>query len=133
MSIVVFGEQQRVGALQDGLVLDLNGASERLPARLEAFIAGGPATLDEAQRTIERGFKDGPDGQFVAPVEDVKLHAPWPMRRIACVGGNYAAHLHGHGTRAERRGRSDARIRHPEDPRRRTVGVLEGSLGSRRS
>jgi 2-keto-4-pentenoate hydratase/2-oxohepta-3-ene-1,7-dioic acid hydratase in catechol pathway len=25
----------------------------------------------------------------------VKLHAPWPERRIACVGGNYAAHLAG--------------------------------------
>jgi 2-keto-4-pentenoate hydratase/2-oxohepta-3-ene-1,7-dioic acid hydratase in catechol pathway len=95
MKIVVFGDQQRVGALQDGYVVDLNRASERLPARLDAFIAGGQATLDEAQRAIERSLAAGPDSGLLARVADVKLHAPWPMRRIACVGGNYAAHLIG--------------------------------------
>jgi 2-keto-4-pentenoate hydratase/2-oxohepta-3-ene-1,7-dioic acid hydratase in catechol pathway len=92
MRIVVFGDQRRVGALQDGSVVDLNRASERLPARLDEFIAGGQAMLDEGRRAIERAFASK---AFVTPVQDVKLHAPWPMRRIACVGGNYAAHLMG--------------------------------------
>jgi 2-keto-4-pentenoate hydratase/2-oxohepta-3-ene-1,7-dioic acid hydratase in catechol pathway len=38
----------------------------------------------------------------------VKLHAPWPERRIACVGGNYAAHLA--GMWANRLGRTDVSI-----------------------
>src|SRR5258708_34606287 len=90
MKIVVFGDERRVGALQDGFVVDLNRASERLPSQLEAFIAGGQSVLDEAQRAIERGSAGA-----LAPIGNVKLHAPWPMRRIACVGGNYAAHLAG--------------------------------------
>jgi 2-keto-4-pentenoate hydratase/2-oxohepta-3-ene-1,7-dioic acid hydratase in catechol pathway len=92
MKIVVFGDEQRVGALHDGFVVDLNRASERLPARLEAFIGGGQAVLAEAQRTIERSMAAGAQ---ITPIGEVKLHAPWPMRRIACVGGNYAAHLAG--------------------------------------
>src|SRR5579859_5352894 len=56
MRIVVFGDAQRVGALQDGYVLDLNRASEDVPARLDAFIAGGSATLDVARREIERSL-----------------------------------------------------------------------------
>ena len=95
MRIVVFGDAQRVGALQDGYVLDLNRASEDVPARLDAFIAGGSATLDVARREIERSFRGGPDTGLLIPVAEVKLHAPWPLRRIACVGGNYAAHLIG--------------------------------------
>jgi len=92
MRIVVFGDEQRVGALHEGFVVDLNRASEQLPARLEPFIAGGRAVLDEAQRAIERSIAAGTQ---ITPVGDVKLRAPWPMRRIACVGGNYAAHLAG--------------------------------------
>ena len=33
----------------------------------------------------------GPN-RIVYDLSEVKLHAPWPERRIACVGGNYAAH-----------------------------------------
>jgi acylpyruvate hydrolase len=96
MKIVVFGDRHRVGALHDGYVVDLNRVSNaRLPADLAAFIAGGPAMLDEAQHTIDQAFKQGPDDGLLTPVADAKLRAPWPMRRIACVGGNYAAHLMG--------------------------------------
>jgi 2-keto-4-pentenoate hydratase/2-oxohepta-3-ene-1,7-dioic acid hydratase in catechol pathway len=39
---------------------------------------------------------DDPGGpKIVHNANEVKLHAPWPERRIACVGGNYAAHLAG--------------------------------------
>jgi len=33
----------------------------------------------------------------VLPLSQVTLQAPWPGRRIACMGGNYAAHLAGMG------------------------------------
>jgi 2-keto-4-pentenoate hydratase/2-oxohepta-3-ene-1,7-dioic acid hydratase in catechol pathway len=41
-------------------------------------------------------------------LNDVKLHASWPERRIACVGGNYAAHLA--GMWANRLGKTDVSI-----------------------
>jgi len=41
----------------------------------------------------------------VHKASEVKLHAPWPERRIACVGGNYAAHLA--GMWANRLGKTD--------------------------
>src|SRR5947207_324452 len=95
MKIVVFGDQQRVGALHDGAVIDLNRASERLPSQLDAFIAAGQAALDEAQQAIERAMAAGPDSGLLVPLAQTQLHAPLPRRRIACVGGNYAAHLMG--------------------------------------
>lgn len=95
MKIVVFGAQQRVGALLDHAVVDLNRGSERIPAQLEAFIAAGQPALDEAQRVIAHAADAGPDSGLLVPLNQTKLHAPWPRRRIACVGGNYAAHLIG--------------------------------------
>ena len=112
MKIVLFGPERRIGALEGEQVIDLNGAlasylrgqrgdgnaqahaDERIPHRLESFIALGKAALEDAQRAIEHGAKAGGDG-FVHDVKSVKLHAPWAERRIACVGGNYAAHLAG--------------------------------------
>jgi 2-keto-4-pentenoate hydratase/2-oxohepta-3-ene-1,7-dioic acid hydratase in catechol pathway len=32
---------------------------------------------------------------LLVSLTQTRLHAPWPRRRIACVGGNYAAHLMG--------------------------------------
>ncbi len=125
MKIVVFGPQQRVGAWEDERVIDLNRAffrylrerrgdakaqeqaEARVPSRLEAFIALGPAALEDAQRAIEQVAKAGLDagrngGGVVHQAKDVKLHAPWPYRRIACAGGNFASHLA--GMRADRPG-----------------------------
>src|SRR5581483_7612498 len=34
-------------------------------------------------------------GPLVQPAGQMKLHAPWPGRRIACMGGNFADHLLG--------------------------------------
>src|SRR3954469_16605734 len=117
MKIVVFGPEQRVGAWEGDTIVDLNRAfasylhergesatastaEARVPARLEAFILGGQATLDDARRAIEhaatRGAVPAPDGSpIVYPADGVKLHAPWPGRRIACMGGNFGDHLHG--------------------------------------
>lgn len=94
MRIVVFGDERRVGAWAGDKIVDLNRVDPNLPAQLAAFIAAGPAAIDGAQRAIERGVAGG----AVAAVLDanaVTLHAPWPGKRIACVGGNYASHLRG--------------------------------------
>jgi len=93
--IVVFGPEQRVGALVGENVIDLNRTSSALPAQLEAFIAAGASALDGARRIVEEHGSASPDGQRVFKASEVKLHAPWPSRRIACAGGNFAEHLRG--------------------------------------
>jgi 2-keto-4-pentenoate hydratase/2-oxohepta-3-ene-1,7-dioic acid hydratase in catechol pathway len=90
MKIVIFGPERRVGALDGERVIDLNKADPRIPARLDAFIEGGKATLDHAQTAIAKA-----SGDAVLKASAVKLLAPWPGRRLAMVGGNYADHLAG--------------------------------------
>jgi 2-keto-4-pentenoate hydratase/2-oxohepta-3-ene-1,7-dioic acid hydratase in catechol pathway len=130
MKIVVFGPERRVGAMVGGSVIDLNRAmtqdlfergeanpgeqaAGRLPARLLPLIERGPAGLEDAQRLIDR-FGDGrsetdrSDARVVHKLSEVTLHAPWPERRIACAGGNYAAHLV--GMWANRLGKTDVTI-----------------------
>jgi 2-keto-4-pentenoate hydratase/2-oxohepta-3-ene-1,7-dioic acid hydratase in catechol pathway len=96
MQIVVFGPERRVGARVDDRVVDLNLASAELPARLLSFIEAGAPALAEAKRVVDRWSQSAPtDDGVVQALNTVKIHAPWPERRIACVGGNYAAHLAG--------------------------------------
>ena len=96
MKIVVFGAERRVGALLSDRVIELNRASARLSARLLDLIEAGPGALEEVRRVIDQFANSAPtnDG-VVQPLNNVQLHAPWPERRIACVGGNYAKHLLG--------------------------------------
>ena len=130
MRIVVFGPERRVGALAGDRVIDLNcamtrylqerdeagaeaQAAVRLPAGLRDFIERGPAGLEYAREMIDRfGRAEPDDDRSVMPIvlsaSAVKLHAPWPERRIACVGGNYAAHLA--GMWANRLGKTDISI-----------------------
>jgi 2-keto-4-pentenoate hydratase/2-oxohepta-3-ene-1,7-dioic acid hydratase in catechol pathway len=109
MKIVVFGPEHRVGALVDDRVIDLNGASAQLPPRLLNFIEGGAPVLAEAKRAVDEWSKRAPAGDgVVQALNAVKIHAPWPERRIACVGGNYAAHLA--GMWANRLGKTDVSI-----------------------
>jgi len=93
MRIVVFGDERRVGAWIGDQIVDLNRADPVIPAGLEAFISAGPPALDAALRTVERAPSAAPGVTHLAA--RVTIHAPWPGRRIACVGGNYAAHLRG--------------------------------------
>jgi 2-keto-4-pentenoate hydratase/2-oxohepta-3-ene-1,7-dioic acid hydratase in catechol pathway len=93
MKIVVFGEQARVGALVGDRVLDL-------APNLRQFIEAGQRALDDAQRAIDRIGQAAEGAVF--NVKDVRLLAPWPERRIACVGGNFADHLRGMESGAER-------------------------------
>lgn len=117
MKIVVLGPERRVGALVGESNIDLNRglarilqeqgdrnsekqAAKLLPPRLLSFIEAGETALQEAQRVIDRFAKtasqdDPGEPKVVYKAGEVKLHAPWPERRIACVGGNYAAHLAG--------------------------------------
>jgi acylpyruvate hydrolase len=130
MKIVVFGPDRRVGALAREGVIDLNRgmarylserdeanpeqqAATRLPSRLLSLIERGTAGLEDAERVIEQFAKMAPSddrgvNSVVYALNDVKLHAPWPERRIACVGGNYAAHLA--GMWANRLGKTDVSI-----------------------
>src|SRR5262245_51545773 len=109
MKIVLFGPDRRIGAWQNDKIIDLNRAlanylrdqhggtnaqahaDEKIPPRLERFIALGKTAIEDAERAIEHATKQGVEA-VVHDVKSVKLHAPWPERRIACVGGNYAAH-----------------------------------------
>jgi 2-keto-4-pentenoate hydratase/2-oxohepta-3-ene-1,7-dioic acid hydratase in catechol pathway len=112
MKIVVFGPEKRVGALVGNRVIDLNRANTRIPARLLNFIEAGTPALDDARRAVEQfantPARDGDDNKVVHSLSEVKLHAPWPERRIACVGGNYAAHLL--GMWANRLGKTDITV-----------------------
>jgi 2-keto-4-pentenoate hydratase/2-oxohepta-3-ene-1,7-dioic acid hydratase in catechol pathway len=112
MKIVVFGSARRVGALEGELVIDLNRAfasylreqrgdanahehaARRVPSRLEEFIAAGRAAIDDAGTAIDYAAKNTTE-LIVHNAKELTIHAPWPERRIACVGGNYAAHLAG--------------------------------------
>jgi len=130
MRIVVFGPEKRVGALVGERIIDLNRgmarylrergeadsdqqASVRLPSRLLSLIETGAAGLQDAQRVTDHFAKAAPDddrgeNKVVNSVNDVKIHAPWPERRIACVGGNYAPHLL--GMWANRLGKTDITV-----------------------
>ena len=106
MKIVVYGDEERVGALVGDSVIDLNrafanvlrergeanpdqAANKRVPATLDRFIQGGDATLDNSERAIEASGSMDP-AETVFKRAAVKLLAPWPKRRIAMVGGNLA-------------------------------------------
>ena len=119
MKIVVFGPQQRTGALHDGNVVDLSYACAKylreragepsplemaealVPSDLARLIEGGPRALENAQKALDYLFgqaqnQDGPHGErIVRPASDPRmhLHAPRPRdARIACAGGNFADH-----------------------------------------
>ena len=109
MKIVVYGTERRVGALVNDRVIDLNRASAQLPTRLLNFIEAGAPALEEAKRVIDRLGNTAPsNGAIVQALSDVQLQAPWPERRIACVGGNYAQHLL--GMWANRLGKTDISV-----------------------
>jgi 2-keto-4-pentenoate hydratase/2-oxohepta-3-ene-1,7-dioic acid hydratase in catechol pathway len=114
MKIVLFGSERRVGAWGGGRIIDLNRAfasylreqrgdaraqahaDERVPPRLDNFIALGDGALEDADLAVQHVAESGVGLAAIVPdANSVQLYAPWPGRRIACVGGNYAAHLAG--------------------------------------
>ena len=120
MKIVVFGPEQRVGALRGELIVDLSRAyakflrerqNERqalllaaalLPGDLAMFIEAGKRALEYAATAVDyvcgEAFDQlGVNGETVVhAASEVRLHAPRPNgSRIACAGGNFADHLAG--------------------------------------
>src|SRR5262249_57562911 len=97
MKIVLFGPERRIGAWQNEKIMDLNQgltnylgdqgggtnaqahADEKIPPRLERFIALGKAAVEDAERAIEHATQQGVEA-VVHDVKSVKLHAPWPNR-----------------------------------------------------
>lgn len=106
MKIVVYGPERRVGAWEGDHVIDLARAYEQsrggnvvpgegLPSSLLAFIESGESGLEKARAAIDHARSDPGVEGVVFERDQVQLHAPWPQRRIACVGGNFAEHLLG--------------------------------------
>ena len=117
MKIVVYGPERRVGALCDGMIVDLCGAFAKyawekegdpramplaealVPADLARFIDGGRRTLDSAAKALDYLLAEAQDRRdrrgmlLVHPLSETRLHAPRPDgARIACAGGNFADH-----------------------------------------
>lgn len=90
MKIVVFGNEQRVGALLEDKIVDLNKANSALPASLQPFIAAGPQAIEAAQQAIAKA-----DKATLVDAANVRLHSPWPGKRLAMGGGNFSDHLAG--------------------------------------
>jgi 2-keto-4-pentenoate hydratase/2-oxohepta-3-ene-1,7-dioic acid hydratase in catechol pathway len=95
VKIVVYGPLERVGILDAGRVLDLNAADPELPADLLSLIQRGDAGIARATAVLEASRGAAVDGKRVFNASDVELHAPWARKRVACAGGNYAAHSYG--------------------------------------
>ena len=86
MKIVLFGPERRIGAWQNDKVIDLNRAlanylrdqrgetnaqaraDEKIPPRLEPFIALGKAAIEDSRRAIEHATKQGAE----AVIHDAK-------------------------------------------------------------
>ncbi|MGH7912232.1 MAG: fumarylacetoacetate hydrolase family protein [Candidatus Dormibacteraceae bacterium] len=100
MRVVVYGNQRRVGAWEGAHIVDLERAARSagrgaLPADLLGLIETGERGLETAARAVEQALRGGAGPGAVLDREEVELRAPWPGRRIACVGGNFADHLLG--------------------------------------
>ena len=132
MKIVVYGPDRRVGALQDGKVIDIHGAyakrtremgdeplpyaeaSFMTPSSLQDFIVAGPRALEGATLALEHLADKASDDRgvkgerLVFDLEDVKIHAPLPNpgSRIGMAGGNFPDHSVG----IQRRRRPDITI-----------------------
>ncbi len=89
----------RVGALVDGLVVDLAGLGAAngapLPSTMLDFIDASPAALDTARVLISRQQQHGWPVGVTWPVENVQLLAPIPRPRknIFGIGLNYVEHV----------------------------------------
>lgn len=95
LKIVVYGPQERVGILDADRVIDCNAADPELPADLKSLIELGAAGIARATAVLEKSRGAAIDGKRYLNVADVKLRAPWAHKRVACAGGNYAAHSYG--------------------------------------
>lgn len=99
MKIVVFGPERRVGALRSDVIIDLASAADAHASgssssfgSLLALIESGDRGLDLVRTLIDKfGQDDNP--AIRVPVAQVQLQAPFPGRRLALAGENYADHV----------------------------------------
>jgi acylpyruvate hydrolase len=128
MKVVVYGPDERVGALIDDNIIDLNlayakyareaqdeplpnaMASAMAPANLADFIAGGPRAIESAEIALDHlkrtGDYEGLRGEKLRlEAKDVRLHPPLVSRgtRIMNAGGNFADHSQGSRLRRQHR------------------------------
>jgi acylpyruvate hydrolase len=120
MKLVTFdyGKGDRLGALTDGQVVDLNAAhalyleahgegdprveADRiLPSDMVSFLGLGEPALTEARKALDYVSASGPQGQpsqeqsspVVYPQSDVKLRSPITRPpKVICIGLNYVDH-----------------------------------------
>ena len=104
MKFVVYGDRRRLGALAGTAVYDVEAAVRDVLARrrgvaagaaeaaaspdLLAFIGQGPDALDLAREAVSEAERRGD-----RPLTSVRLHAPWPGRRVICGGANHPVHM----------------------------------------
>ncbi len=79
MKIVVFGDEKRVGALLDDMIVDLNKANAALPSGLEAFISAGAQAIAAAQGAIAKADRSA-------------LIDPCQRQAARALGGQAAGH-----------------------------------------
>jgi len=128
MKVVVFGPDERVGALIDDQIIDLNlayatyarqakdeplpyaMAAAMSPANLADFIAAGPRAIESTEIALDHlkktGSYEGLRGeQLRLDAKDVRLHPPLVSRgaRIMNAGGNFADHSQGSRLRRQHR------------------------------
>ncbi|MBX3051306.1 MAG: fumarylacetoacetate hydrolase family protein [Caldilineaceae bacterium] len=92
-------QQQRVGAVVDGRVIDLAAALQASgkgdPATASSvltLLAAGPDSLEDAKAAVAWAETQGADIAY--PLEAVKLAAPIPCPgKLLCLAGNYASHI----------------------------------------
>ncbi|WP_339212219.1 fumarylacetoacetate hydrolase family protein [Aeribacillus sp. FSL K6-3256] len=115
MKLITFTEQgvTRIGAIEDGKVIDLHAAFEKklesegklrfkqiaeayVPADMNGFLQGGKESLDYAKEAVAFALKHEKykGKQLVFSKEDVKVEAPVPSPgKMICVGHNYREHI----------------------------------------
>ncbi|MEU0265117.1 fumarylacetoacetate hydrolase family protein [Nocardioides sp. NPDC006303] len=98
MRIVVYGDQRRLGAIQDHRILDLGKAADSDPAcrgvfaSLLTLIESGERGLDMVGELLER-FEGSDRPDLHVELENAHLHAPFPGRRLAFAGSNNPDHV----------------------------------------
>ncbi|MEK5323261.1 fumarylacetoacetate hydrolase family protein [Aeribacillus sp. FSL M8-0254] len=115
MKLITFTEQgvTRIGAIEDGKVIDLHAAFEKklesegklrfkqiaeayVPQDMNGFLQGGKESLDYAKEAVAFALKHETykGKQLVFSKEDVKVEAPVPSPgKMICVGHNYREHI----------------------------------------
>jgi 2-keto-4-pentenoate hydratase/2-oxohepta-3-ene-1,7-dioic acid hydratase in catechol pathway len=95
VNIVVFGAARRVGVLDGDRIIDLNAVDAELPPSLLPLIELGPNGKSRIAKAVAQTSGAAVDGTKVLTASGTQLHAPWPGKRVACAGGNYAEHSYG--------------------------------------